>query len=427
MATSSLPVSSLVNVTVNLSAAPAQSQSLTNLLILGTSNVIDTNTRVRNYSTLTAVAADFGTTAPEYFAADEWFAQSPQPTTLSVGRWAQTATSGSLIGSLVPAANQVLAVWNAITNGGFEITIDGSTSIISGLNFSSATNLNGVASIITSGISGAVAVWNSIYQNFVITSNSTGTSSEVLFLTTNPAGGVTDISAMLGLTTSSSGAYSVAGIAAETALEAVVISDEQFGQQWYAVVVLGATDSDVLAIAPYIEGTNTKHAFGVTTQEAGVLTSTDTSNIAYKLKQLGLRKSVVQYSSSSAYAVVSLLARILTTDYNANNTVITLAYKQEPGVVAESINQTQLNNLIANNANVFVNYDNGTAIIQPGVTSSGDFVDTIFGADWLAIAIQNTLFNLLYTSPTKIPQTNAGNGVLAAGIIAELNQGISNG
>jgi hypothetical protein len=33
---------------------------------------------------------------------------------------------------------------------------------------------------------------------------------------------------------------------------------------------------------------------------------------------------------------------------------------------------------------------------------------TITGADALAVDIQNALYNLLYTSPTKIPQTDAG-------------------
>jgi Protein of unknown function (DUF3383). len=76
---------------------------------------------------------------------------------------------------------------------------------------------------------------------------------------------------------------------------------------------------------------------------------------------------------------------------------------------------------------VFVGYDNNTNIIQPGVVASGDFIDTIFGADWLAIDIQNTVYNLLYTSPTKIPQTDSGNHLIATGIEAVCAQGVENG
>ena len=118
---------------------------------------------------------------------------------------------------------------------------------------------------------------------------------------------------------------------------------------------------------------------------------------------------------------------ILTTDYTANNTVITLMYKQEPGVVAEQLNATQLAALKGFNCNVFVEYDNNTAIIEPGVVASGDFIDTIFGADWLAIDIQNTYFNTLYSSPTKIPQTDKGNHILATAIEAVCSQAVDNG
>lgn len=422
--TAQLPVSSLVNVSVNLASAPAQAQSLSNLLIMGSSDVIDTYQRIRTYSTLGSVATDFGSTAPEYLAAAQWFGQSPQPGNCLIGRWAATATSGRLQGGVVSPTNQLLATWTAITSGGFAVTINGTLQTVTLLNFSGATNLNNVASIITAALTGATCTWNSSYQSFLIKTTSTGTAATISFLT---AAGVTDISAMLAMRSTSSGAYVVAGIAIETAVSAVTAMDSQYGQQFYGLFVCGAVDADHLAIAAYIEGANTKHAYGVNHQEGGVLVSTDTTNISYQLKALGYKKTLSQYSSTSLYAVVSLMARILTTDYTANKTVITLMYKTEPGVVAESLNTNQMVALLANNCNVFVGYDNNTNIIQPGVVASGDFIDTIFGADWLAIDIQNTIYNLLYTSPTKIPQTDAGNHILTTGIEAVCAQGVANG
>jgi hypothetical protein len=381
---------------------------------------------MRTYATLNSVALDFGTTAPEYLAAAAWFGQSPQPGNLLIGRWAQTATAGRLIGSTLSTAQQLLTAWTAITTGSFKIGIDGAgVATISALNFSGATNLNGVAAIITTALTGATCVWNGVYQRFEFKSNTTGATSAISFLTA--AGSGVDISAQLGGLVSSSGAYVANGIALESALTAVTLMDSTFGQKWYAAFVCGAVDADHLAIAAYIEGTNTKHAYGVNTQASGVLVASDTSNIAYQLKQLAFRKTAVQYSSNSLYAVVSLLGRILTTDYTANRTVITLMYKTEPGVVAEQINSNQVLALTGFNCNVFVAYDNSTAIIQNGVCSSGDFIDTIFGADWLAITIQNSVFNLLYTSPTKIPQTDAGNHIITTGIESVCSQAVNNG
>lgn len=426
MPQSQLPVSNLVNVQVNLASSPAQAQSLSDLLVLGSSNVIDTQERMRSYSSAASVAADFGSTAPEYLAALAWFGQSPQPTNLYIGRWAKTATSGKLVCATISAAAQAIANWTAITAGSFDVTIDGTLKAVSGLNFSAATNLNAVASDITTGLAGVgTCVWNASYQRFEFTSATTGLTSSVSFL--SPTGTGTDISGMLAGLSTSSGAYSVTGIAAETAIAAATLFDSTFGQQWYALFVCGAADTDHLAIAAYIESANTKHAYGVSHQEAAVLVASDTTNISYQLKLLGYRKTLSQYSSSSLYAVVSLLARILTTDYTANNTVITLMYKQEPGVAAEYVNASQLAALAGFNCNVFVEYDNNTAIIQNGVVASGDFIDTIFGADWLAIGIQNAYFNALYTSPTKIPQTDEGGHILATVIEAECAAGVKNG
>jgi len=225
----------------------------------------------------------------------------------------------------------------------------------------------------------------------------------------------------------SSGAYVVPGMVAETAAAAVTAFDNQFGQSWYGLTICGAVDSDHLTVAAYIEATTNKHIYGVSTQEAGILVASDTTNIAYQLKQLLYKRTVVQYSSSNAYSANSLLGRILTVDYNGNGTVITLMYKQEPGITAETLNSTQLNALESFNCNVFVAYNNNTAIIERGTVASGEYLDVITGTDWLALDIQTALYNLLYTATSKIPQTDAGNHILVTAIEGVCSQGVLNG
>ena len=423
---SSLPISNLVNVQVDLAPSGAQMQNISTLLILGSSAVIDVVKRKRDYTSLPGVASDFGLLAPEYAAAALWYEQQPQPTNISIGRWAETATSGQLFGATLSAAQQVMSLWTAITTGSFDVTIDGTLISVTLLNFSAATNLNAVASDITTALAGkGTMVWNANYSRFELTSATTGATSTVSFL--SPQGTGTDISGMLGMTSTSSGAYVANGIVAESALSAATLFDTNFGQAWYAMIICGAADTDHLAVAGYIEGASNKHLYGVTTQEAAALNTGDTTNIGYKLQQLSYNRTVVQFSLSSQYAVASLLARELTVDYNGNNTVITLMYKQEPGIVPETLNANQLAALLSYNINVFVAYNNNTAIIQNGVMSSGNFIDIITGSDWLALDIQNTLYNVLYTSPTKIPQTDAGTNILLAAIESRCSQGVTNG
>lgn len=539
MAVPGLPVSNIVNVAVSLSATPAQGENIDTMLILGSSPVINVVERMRNYSTLAGVAADFGNTTPEYLAASLWFGQSPQPVNVNIGRWAQIATAGALIGASLPAASQAISAWTAITTGAFEVSIGGAAYALTGLNFSAATNLNGVATIIQAAVIAAGAnaatrvIWNANFQRFDLINGTTGITSvlgfanlptavgsftfagqpatndvvtiggtTVTFVTGTPTGaqvqigasvgatvtalynfltastdtnlikfnyvnpqgasalylvskvagspgnaltiaktstnitvsGATlaggtgaDISVMIGWSASSSGAFIAQGIAAESMLAAVQILDSNFSNQWYGLAALGGADADYIAVAGYIEAASVKHYQGVTTQEAGALVPTDTSNIAYQLKQLGYKKTACQFSSSNPYAVVSYLARILTTNWQGNNTVITEMFKQEPGVVGESLNQTQAAALLANNCNVFVKYNNNTSIIQPGVSCSGDWTDTIIAADWFAIQLQTDVYNALYTSPTKIPQTDAGMHILATVIEQDCIEAVNNG
>ena len=423
-----LPVSRVVNVGVILTPQGAQSQSLSDLLILGTSAVIDPVERMRTYSDIESIATDFGGNSEEYQAAVLWFQQAPQPTQLQIGRWVNTAIGGGLRGAPLPPSAQVLSNFTAITTGAFRYEKDGGAlTAVTGLNFSGATNLNGVAAILQTAMAGVTVQWNPTLDRFEFTSQTTGASSAISFFQAPVSGA--DVSGLLGARAADapSGAYTYAGQAAETALEAVALFDDRFGQQWYAVTIPASTDDEKVAVAGFVQASGNKHIFGVTTQNTGCLVAVVTTDIGSRLKALGYTRSMVQYSSFNAHAAVSALARILTTNYGGNNTVITLKFKQEPGIVAESLATTQANVLRDKNINVFVNYANETAILEEGVMANGEFTDTIVGVDWLAITIQRELYNLLYTSTTKIPQTDQGQQLLNTSVEAVCSQGVVNG
>lgn len=419
-----LPVSRLIRTSVDLAPQPAQAQDLSTLLILGSSDVIDVVERRRTYPTLPSVAADFGVLAPEYKAAELWFGQSPQPTQVMIGRWAAIDTMGKLMCAPLSAANSLITAWSGIADGGFAVDINGVAQPVGPCDFSGVVNFNGVAAILQAATPGATVVYNSVYNRFEFTSNALGVGSTVGFLTT--AGG-TDISEMLG-GVEGDGGYVADGIAAETALECAVIMDANFGRTWYATTIPEDTNpNDHIAVAGFIEGANNKHLYGVSTDDAGTISSVSTTDIGYLLKQLGHNRTLYQYNSAGLYAIASFLGRALTVNYGGQNTVITMMFKQEPGVVAEELTATQVDALEAKNGNIFAAYENDTAIVEPGKVVSGAFVDEITGTDWLSVAIQNEVYNLLYTSPTKIPQTDAGTHMLVTAIEGVLSQAVQNG
>src|SRR3569833_1300264 len=109
-----LPVSRLIDVTVNLSPVAAQFANFDSLLIIGDSDVINVADRIRSYGSITEVATDFGTTAPEYLAAVLFFEQVPEPAQLYIGRWAQAATHGLLLGGFLSASQKLMSAWTPI-------------------------------------------------------------------------------------------------------------------------------------------------------------------------------------------------------------------------------------------------------------------------------------------------------------------------
>lgn len=410
MSSNGLPVKRLIAVSISLAALAAQGANLNTALFLGATPVIDTNERMRAYGSISEVGEDYSTTDPEYRAALLYFQQTPQPSSVYIGRWAKSATSGLLRGAVLSAAQQDMTLWKAVTAGSFKVTIDATVKTLSALDFSGATTLNGVAAIIQTALAGATCVWNG--SQFVITSPTSGANSKVSYATATGSG--TDISAMLGLTTGLA-SVPVDGIVAEAPDACVNIFLDRFANKFLGLMFAdtGLTDAQHLAVADLIEA-DQAHLYAVSTQAPAVLDSTSTTDIASAMKAKAYKFSMSQFSSTTPFAGASLLGRMLTVNFNGNNTTISLMWKQEPGIVPEYLSSTQANTLQSKYCNVFAEYDNDTAIIQYGRTPSGIPIDSVYNSIWFKNRLQTDLYNALYQSPTKIPQTDAGNAVLAA-------------
>lgn len=419
----SLSVSDLVRVTVNLSPLAVATRSFGVLLICGDSNVINGVERLRTYLTIDGVVTDFGVDAPEYKAAALYFGQSPKPAQLMIGRWFEAAAAGANDGGILSPTQQLLSNFTAVTSGGMHITIDAVVKNLASLDFSGASNLNGVATIVTTALSGAgVCTWSGM--NFVVTSSTTGTMSSVGYAT---AGTGTDISTLLQLTSATSQAL-VPGFAAETPLAcAAVMADKS--PNWYGLMFAASTqptDQQNLDVSGFIEAQDLTRIYGVTIVNTNVLSAEVTNDLASMMMAAGYLQSFCQYSQN-VYAIASFFGRAFSVNFNGNRTTITLMYKQEPGVTGEELTENQAATLISKRCNVFVNYVNGTIIIQTGVMSGDAYFDEIHGLDWLQNAIQTNCFNVLYTSTTKIPQTDAGVNQLTNAIDQACGQAVANG
>ncbi len=157
-----------------------------------------------------------------------------------------------------------------------------------------------------------------------------------------------------------------------------------------------------------------------------MLSAVVTDDLASQLQDGAFKQSFCQYSQN-AYAIASFFGRAFSVNFAANRSTITLMFKQEPGVTGENLTESQALVLKDKRCNVFVDYNNDTVIIQYGVMSGSAYFDEIHGLDWLQNAIQTACFNVLYTSSTKIPQTDAGVNTLVNAINGVCDAAVNNG
>jgi hypothetical protein len=218
----------------------------------------------------------------------------------------------------------------------------------------------------------------------------------------------------------------VTGIIAETPVAALARID---GRGWYAVVFAASvplTDAQHLACSAYIEATADKHMYGLTSAEAIMLDPVNTTDIASQTMLADYMRTVIQYSITNAYAIASFFGRALTTNFEGSNTTLTMKFKVEPGVIPELLSSSQATTLANKRANVYVQYNNGTSIVEEGMMSGRAYFDEMHGLDWLSNRVQTDLYNVLYTAP-KIPQTNPGVHILVTAADNGLTQGVANG
>jgi len=418
-----LNVARLVSVQVNLAPLAAARRGFGTLLVVGDSDVVDGLERLRTYTDLESVATDYGTSAPEYLAASLYFSQTPKPKTLMTGRWLRTATKAFVKGAVLTATEQLLATWTAITTGSFKITIDGVLKTLSLLDFSGAANLNAVATIIDTALVGGGCTWDG--SRFKITSDTTGATSTITYA--EPTGAGFDISGMLKLTSTTATGL-VQGYAAETPVACVTELANRSGA-WYGSMFAAATmpnNAELTAVAAFIQGASVSRLFGITETDTRVLDSTYLTDLATIMKDLNYTRTCV-YHSANKYAVASMFGRAFSVNFSANRSTITLMFKQQPGIVANTLTETQAQTLKSKRCNVFVNYNNDTAILQEGVMSGQAYFDEMHGLDWFADALQNAEYNLLYQSKTKIPQTDAGQNQLVSVAASVCDEAVNNG
>lgn len=168
---------------------------------------------------LAACLAYFGSTSEEYKRAAQYFAfvskVATAPQAISFGRWANAATAPEIFGNV---QTQLLADFTSISNGDFTLAMGAFSHHFTAIDFTAASSLTDVASILTGVIqaysaggavyTSATVTWDSARGSFDLVGGATGAA--VISVT---AGGTHDIAILLGWL---SGAIFSNGVAVES-------------------------------------------------------------------------------------------------------------------------------------------------------------------------------------------------------------------
>jgi hypothetical protein len=338
--------------------------------------------RARTYSSLTAVAADFGTSDKAYIAAQKLFGQTLKPANIVIGR-RQIPGATVNVSTVTTGASYVLTIsgtpisYTAVSN-------DTAIKIVTGLKTAyEVTPVTGVT--FTDNLDGTATIASSVDWSLKVSQN--------MAIAAQPA-------------TESWG----------DTVDAVQAADDT----WYALTIESHQLADVLAVAANIEA---KKKVFATSSALQNIKSTATDDLFSQLKDLSYQRTFGLWSADADtnYPECSWVGYQLQEQPGSN----TWAYKTLSGFAVSKLSDTESKNIQSKNGNTYETVGGLNTTIG-GKMFGGEWIDVMVFVDWLEQRMKERLWFRMANSK-KIPYTSAGAAIIEAEIRAQLNDGIRAG
>lgn len=351
--------------------------------------------RVRSYTDMAGVAADFAvTTSPEYLAAQAIFAQNPHPTTVKIGKALLQPTQ---VYVLTPTASNSTA---------YTVTVAGE-----GVTETEVTYTSDASATVAEICAGLETLISAVVgNNYAVVDGTTE-----LTITGDAAGDWFSIAVSDPALLQNEMTHADPGIA--TDLAAIALEDND----WYVLLTNFNSNAMVIAADAWVQTAKKLYLFDVPESDA-VTTAAGNSDTLDDIATLGRARTAGTYHNSPAKMNSAAWAgRCLSLDPGS----ITWKFKTLSGVPALSLTSTQRANLVARSANF---YETVAArdMMSEGTTSDGDWIDSQRGLDWLEDDMSKGVFGVLYNA-NKVPFTDAGVAILQKEMEASLKRAVDRG
>lgn len=421
MSSNNLSITNFIQVSVNSVPQGIDEPNPNSLALFTTETPADPLTPFGIYLDPTSVGEDYGTDSETYRMAIAIFSQEFNILN-GGGRLviipllsAVSATSGNFVTANISAN---LAAIIAVDDGDIKITVDGTAHNLTGLNFTNCTTLADVATILQARLVDAIVTATS--TQITITSKKVGTDSTVAMAAVS--GGTGTNLAGSGLFNAGAGvATGGANADGETIIEALT---RTMSQVQYAPFItnLEMEDSVIQDTADAVQALDLIWVHSITS-------TGDIAGIASDIKKAGDSKTRLLFYSVSIdeakLARAAYAGRGFSVDFTASESMLTMQAKSLATITPDTgLTQTLLLLIKAAGVDSYGKFGGISALYTSG--ANGGFFDEIYSNLWLKFAIQTALFNVLLTTSSKIPQTEAGMQKLVNALEQVLNLAVYN-
>lgn len=406
-------ISNVINVAL-IPEGQAAARDNMNVICLMTSdtNVLSSAERYRLYTDAASVATDFGTDSDVSSYANAVFGTTPNAInfggSLVIGyhRAADETVAASAASLVSPqlAESTLIPQLQAISDGSFDIDVDGATVSVTGLDFRTVTTLEDIATLLDSEVSGITGATVSIDNlKLSIVSDTTGVTSLLTVASTGSTGtfvgNLLEIATGSGATLTQGDASSV--LSAETKLAGLTAVKSEVNIKGVCFID-AVLDAEVPDLAEYVQA-NSMLMYNVFSG-SGYL-DIDATNPVWTVKLTGQDSFRMLYSKAgNRKLAATYMARAHTVNFNAENSAMTMNLK-ELAVAAEDYTQTEITAAYNVGLDLYTTIKN-TAIVL--TSPANDFVDNVYNLIAFVDAVETDLYNLLKLTGTKIPQTTRG-------------------
>lgn len=338
--------------------------------------------RAREYSSIEAIAEDFGVTSNVYVAATKLFGQTLRPAKIVIGR-RQVPSVTIVVNSVAATTAYSLTVNDQVYNYTSDAT---PTAIEIATGLADAYEAQPITGVTVIDNEDGTLTFNSTVDWSIVSSNN------------------------LTMTSASSTETYV------EALEAV----QNANNKWYVVTCESHLKSDILALAAAVEAK--KKMYAASTSDLDVKTAS-TTDVASELKAAGYFRTFVIWSATAdaQYPECAWVGSQLQEQPGSN----TWAYKPLSGVTVSDLSDTEASNIKNKNCSTY-EVVGGVNRTVGGATAGGEWIDVMVFVDWLEAKMTERIWFRLANSK-KIPYTRAGATIIETEVRAQLAEGVRAG